>query len=52
MPRATPLQREWPGRRTGKLADSGWAGLINPRGRLLSAHGLDVACRRLAALGT
>jgi hypothetical protein len=45
------LDWRWLRRRAGQLADSGWGGLINPRSRLLSAHGLDVACRHLAALG-
>lgn len=39
----------WLLRRVGEIAPVGWAGLVQPRSRLLSAAGLDLATRYLAA---
>jgi hypothetical protein len=39
----------WLQRRASEIAPDGWAGLVQPRSRLLSAAGLDLATRYLAA---
>lgn len=41
----------WLAHRSGELARHGSGGLVCPRSRLLSLHGLDAACRFVAEVG-
>lgn len=44
------LDWRWLRRRCAQMAHAGWSGLIQPRSRLLSVAGLDLACRFLARM--